>query len=85
MVSADDLRDVVSGILEEVISASKDEKRDESLVTIKQASALLDVDRSTLWRWEKDGYLKPVRIGRKVRYPMYSINALKKGGDYERG
>ncbi len=84
MVSADDLRDVVSGILEEVISASKDEKRDESLVTIKQASALLDVDRSTLWRWEKEGYLKPVRIGRKVRYPMYAVEAIKKGGYYER-
>lgn len=84
MVSAADLEEALRSILEEVISASKDEKRDESLVTIKQASALLDVDRSTLWRWEKDGYLKPVRIGRKVRYPMYAVEAIKKGGDYVR-
>ena len=26
------------------------------------------VDPSTLWRWEKRGYLRPVRIGVKVFY-----------------
>ena len=82
MVSATDLQEVIRGIFEEVVSAKEGEK-DETLLSIQQASALLDVDRSTLWRWEKEGYLKPVRVGRKVRYPMYAIEALRKGGDYE--
>ena len=83
MVSASDLEEVVRGILEEVISASKDEK-DETLLSVKQASALLGVNRSTLWSWEKTGYLKPLRVGRKVMYPAYVINDLRKGGHYER-
>lgn len=82
MVRASDLEEVVRGILEEVISASKDEK-DDTLLSVKQASALLGVNRSTLWAWEKSGYLKPVRIGRKVRYPAYVINSLREGGEHE--
>lgn len=81
MVSASDLEEVVRGILEDVISASKDEK-DETLLSVKQASALLGVNRSTLWAWEKNGYLKPIRVGRKVRYPAYLINELRKGGGH---
>ena len=81
MVSAADLEEALRSILEEVVSTSNGEK-DETLLTVRQAASLLGVDRSTLWRWEKEGYLKPVRIGRKVRYPMYAIEAIKKGGDY---
>ena len=81
LVSSEDLESVVRGILEELISASNDEK-DESLLTVQQAASLLGIDRSTLWRWEKEGYLKPIRIGRKVRYPMYALNALIKGGEH---
>ena len=82
MVSAADLKEALRSIFEEFIVAG-DEKDDE-LLTVRQASALLGVDRSTLWRWEKDGYLRPIRIGRKVRYQLSAVNALKKGGDYGR-
>ena len=34
------------------------------------------VDPSTLWRWEKVGYLKPVRIGVKVFYRRGDIARL---------
>ena len=81
MVSATDLEEALRSIFEEVISASHDEK-DESLMTVQQAASLLGIDRSTLWRCEKEGYLKPIRIGRKVRYPMYALNALIKGGEH---
>ena len=81
MVSAADLEEALRSIFEEVVSASKGEK-DETLLTVRQASALLGVDRSTLWRWEKEGYLRPIRIGRKVRYQLSAVNALKTGGDY---
>lgn len=78
LVSSEDLESVVRGILEEVISASNDEK-DETLLSIRQAASLLGVDRSTLWRWEKQGYLKPVRIGRKVRYKQVDVKKLTTG------
>ncbi len=81
MVSSTDLENVVRDILEEVVSASN-RKKDETLLSASQASALLNVNRSTLWSWEKKGYLKPVRIGRKVRYPKYMIDAMRGGGEH---
>ena len=81
MVSAADLKEVIRGIFEEAVSA-KDGEKDETLLTVRQASALLGVDRSTLWRWEKEGYLKPDRIGRKVRYNLSALHAISKGGAY---
>lgn len=37
------------------------------------------VDPSTLWRWEKRGYLTPVRIGVKVFYRKGDIDRLIDG------
>lgn len=37
------------------------------------------VDPSTLWRWEKAGYLAPVRIGTKVYYKRGDIARLVDG------
>lgn len=37
------------------------------------------VDPSTLWRWEKAGYLAPVRIGTKVYYRRGDISRLVDG------
>ncbi len=82
MVSAADLEEALRSILEEVVSASNGEK-DETLLTVRQAASLLGVDRSTLWRWDKQGYLKPQRIGRRVRYPMYAVQAVLRGGEHE--
>jgi hypothetical protein len=41
-----------------------------------QVSKMLDVDKSTLWRWRKQGYLMPVEIGGKRRYRMSDINKI---------
>jgi len=38
---------------------------------------------STLWRWEKAGYLKPVRIGQKVFYRKSHIEALIKRNEIQ--
>ena len=41
----------------------------------------MGVTKSTLWRWEKQGYLMPVRFGRKVMYrkcDLEKINEKKK-------
>ncbi|MDR2085810.1 MAG: helix-turn-helix domain-containing protein [Dysgonamonadaceae bacterium] len=41
-----------------------------------QVSKILDVDKSTLWRWKKQGYLTPVEIGGKCRYRMSDIKKI---------
>ena len=51
----------------------------EPRLTIKQVSQRLNVDPSTLWRWERDGYLIPTRLGRKVLYNESDIIAIEEG------
>ena len=41
-----------------------------------QTSKILSVDKSTLWRWAKQGYLVPIEIGRKRRYRMSDIRKI---------
>jgi len=45
-----------------------------------QVAKILDVDKSTLWRWNKNGYLKPFEIGGKRRYRMSDIKKILEGG-----
>lgn len=53
---------------------------EETLVAKEEARVRLlgGVDPSTLWRWEKRGYLRPVRIGVKVFYRRSDIDAIIK-------
>lgn len=58
--------------LEESITEGKT----EIYVPTEKVCEKLSVDRSTLWRWKKRGYLVPVEIGGKRRYRMSDINKL---------
>ncbi len=60
--------------LEEEVIADKAER----LLSVQQVSEMLSVDKSTLWRWDKSSYLKPIRIGGKVRYRYSEIKELLK-------
>ena len=40
-------------------------KKKETYVTPDEVSVQLRVDRSTLWRWAKTGYLIPIEVGGK--------------------
>ena len=54
----------------EAEAARRIEQYGDALVQKEEARVQLlgGVDPSTLWRWEKRGYLTPVRIGVKVFY-----------------
>lgn len=51
----------------------------ETYPTPKQVSQMLNVDLTTLWRWSKRGYLKPIEIGGKRRYKMSEVRKLLNG------
>lgn len=60
-----------------LISAALDEvKEEEKFLTPTQVAKMLDTTRSTLWRWDKNNYLKPVYIGGKPRYKESDIKSL---------
>jgi len=48
----------------------------DRLVSPKETSQMFDVDLSTLYRWDKLGYLTKIKIGGKVRYRMSDIQKL---------
>lgn len=51
-------------------------KNKEVYVTPDEAKVQLHVDRSTLWRWAKTGYLIPVEVGGKRLYKQSDIDAI---------
>ena len=58
--------------LEEQLKA----KNEESYLTRKEAASLLQIDVSTLWNWEKKGFLKPIEVGGKRLYKKSDINRV---------
>lgn len=60
--------------LEQTIIAEKT----ELYLTPEKVAEMLDVDRSTLWRWNKRKYLTTIDIGGKRRYRMSDVRQLLK-------
>jgi excisionase family DNA binding protein len=51
----------------------------ETYPSVEQTAKILDVDKSTLWRWAKSGYLTPIEVGGKRRYRMSDIKKILEG------
>lgn len=62
--------------LEKVVLSDKA----ESYPTVKQVAQILNVDNTTLWRWNKKGYLKTIEFGGGRRYKMSDVRAILNGG-----
>jgi hypothetical protein len=75
-VSAEDLLHMMRTITEETVERFTKVEKQEQYLTPKQTAKDLDVDVSTLWRWEKNGYLVPVRIGCKPRYKLSDVERI---------
>jgi len=57
--------------------ARRDRQAGDHLIRKEEARRMLgSPDPSTLWRWEKAGYLTPVRIGAKVFYRQSDIDGI---------
>lgn len=79
VLKAQDLREVVAGMVREErmrIDQALERKNEKATMGKQEAAAALGVQRSTLWRWEKQGLLVPVRIGAKVLYRASDIQDL---------
>ena len=64
----------ISG-LERAVSA----KDSAVLLTREQVMQKLNVVPSTLWRWQKRGYLVPLRVGGENRYRSTDIDKILEG------
>ena len=86
MINASDLRKVVTDIVRderERVAKEERERNELACISRSEASEMLGVSSGTLWRWNKIGYLKTVKVGYKTLYRRTDIeNMLKeaKGG-----
>lgn len=51
----------------------------ETYLSKEKACEMLDVSVSTLWRWEKQGYLVPIVFGGQKRYKHSDIKKILEG------
>ena len=49
---------------------------EDVLVPKKETREILDVCDATLWKWDRLGYLVPVKVGRKIFYWRSHIDKL---------
>jgi hypothetical protein len=67
-MTLNDLRCFLQQVIDEKEKRLQEEA-EETYLTRKEASMMLGgAALSTLWRWEKTGYLVPTRIGSKIFY-----------------
>ena len=78
MISAADLEHILRNLINDLIS-EREEVKKETYISANQVSNLLGVSKSTLWRWEKENYLVPVRVGNKLRYKESEVKQLMEG------
>ena len=75
IISAADLERILRNLVNDLIS-EREEVKKETYISANQVSNLLGVSKSTLWRWEKENYLVPVRVGNKLRYKESEVKLL---------
>ena len=61
--------------LEEAVISDKT----ETYLSPKQVSQMLNVNLTTLWRWNKRGYLVHIELGGLRRYRMSDVKSLMNG------
>lgn len=74
----------VADIAERVLSEIQERGRmtktiNDEFLTAKQTAEFLKVDISSLWRFEKKGFLVPARIGSKRMYRITDLEEILNG------
>lgn len=77
-VTIEDLRAFATEIANEVVSSlDKVSKEETVLLSADQVAQRLKVNKATLWRWGKTGYLTGIKFGAKVRYRESDVKRIE--------
>lgn len=78
-VSVNDLKEWHKTVIEDTKEKLENlilSEKAERYLSAKQVSEMLNVDLSTLWRWEQKEYLIPAKVGGKRRYKLSDVKSL---------
>lgn len=81
-VRADDLMEANTRLIDQVradLEKELAERNTATLLTREMVLEQLNVSPTTLWRWEKRGYLVPVEVGGQRRYKSTDIKRIMEG------
>ena len=77
LATAEDLEIAFRNVLSEFLEESKNSNK---VITRKEVLSRLNISGSTLWRWDKVGYLKPAaHNGAKIMYRESDVNEILNG------
>ena len=69
-------------IFKEMVGSIKPKATDqpsEEFLSRKEVLTILKIDSSTLWSWEKTGYIKSYPFGGRKRYKLADIEVIRTG------
>lgn len=75
-VGISDLKEFGLSLIEEGRAMGRAERVQETYLTPDEVAKMLGVSKSTLWRWNKSGYLRNIKCGRKSFYKKSDIDKI---------
>lgn len=80
---ASDLREFAEHLVKQTVKELKNSvsKADEGYLTIDETATLLHINKNTLWRWNKSGYLKHIEAGGRRLYRKSDVYELLKNSN----
>ena len=77
-IKLEDLREIFKEMVGSIKPKATDQPSEEFL-SRKEVLNTLKIDSSTLWSWEKTGYIKSYPFGGRKRYKLADIEAIRTG------
>ena len=81
-ITASDLKDFAALLIAETKEQLEQEISDskaETYLSSEKVMEMMEISKTTLWRWKQRGYLVPVRIGGNDRYRLSDIQKIVEG------
>ena len=78
-VTASDLRDFAAQLISETkeqLEQQISDSKGETYLSSEKVMEMMEISKTTLWRWKQRGYLVPVRIGGNDRYRLSDIQKI---------
>ena len=84
VISATDLAHICGKMLDDAFvrfaaqhTAINQDGSGNTLISANDVCRLFGVTRNTLWKWDKTGYLKCIKVGRSVFYNSDDVERIK--------